>query len=277
MRAWSRQRRQAGETVALVPTMGYLHEGHLSLIGGAKERADRVVASVYVNPGQFAPHEDFDSYPRDSQGDRDKLQLAGCDVVFEPPSLYGDGHQTWLRVEALEKPLCGGTRPHFFRGVATVVAKLLNIVEPDLAVFGRKDYQQWRVIQRMVEDLHFDVEIVAMPLVREDDGLAMSSRNARLNPQDRVRALTISQALMEAKRRADAGEKDAASLIARVTRTIAAAGGEVDYVEIVDANSLTGVSQIDAPAIIAAAAVFGGVRLIDNVEVAKPVHEVASA
>jgi pantoate--beta-alanine ligase len=267
MRTWSRACRRKGETIAFVPTMGYLHQGHLSLVEGAKERADRVVASVYVNPGQFAPHEDFDTYPRDPQGDRKKLRLAGCDAVFEPTSLYTEGHQTWVRAEELEVPLCGVSRPTFFRGVATVVTKLFHIVGPDVAVFGKKDYQQWRIIETLSRELDFGIEVVGMPLVREADGLAMSSRNARLSVDDRVKARSMSEALFDARRRVEDGLREAAILRENIRRTITDVGGVVDYVEIVSASSLLPVLQITDHVVIAAAASFGGVRLIDNVEI----------
>ncbi len=267
MRAWSRARRRAGDTIAFVPTMGYLHEGHLSLVTGAKERADRVVTSIYVNPGQFAPHEDFDTYPRDAAGDHEKLLALGCDAVFEPSNLYGSAHQTWLRVEELERPLCGTSRPTFFRGVATVVCKLFNIVEPDIAVFGKKDFQQWRIIERMAEDLDFGVQIVGLPLIREPDGLAMSSRNARLSPEDRFAACSLSKALFEARDAVSNGTVNAESLREGIAQTLLTAGAQVDYIEIVDQITLKPVKKIDGPTVIALAAHVGDVRLIDNVEV----------
>ena len=267
MRAWSRACRRRGETIAFVPTMGYLHQGHLSLVEGAKERADRVVASVYVNPGQFAPHEDFDTYPRDPEGDREKLRLAGCDAVFEPPSLYVEGHQTWVRAEELEAPLCGVSRPTFFRGVATVVSKLFHIVGPDVAVFGKKDYQQWRIIETLSHELDFGIEVVGMPLVRETDGLAMSSRNARLSVEERVQARAISGALFEARRQIENGLREAVIVQEGIQKTITEAGGVVDYVEIISGRTLLPVRQITDHVVLAAAASFGGVRLIDNIEV----------
>lgn len=276
MRALSRAHRAAGRRIALVPTMGYLHEGHLSLIDAARERADVVVASIYVNPTQFAPHEDLAVYPRDEAGDLAKLASRGCDLVFAPHDLYERGadgappHETWVTVEHLALPLCGQSRPIFFRGVATVVTKLFHIVEPDVAVFGRKDFQQLRVIERMVRDLDFGLEIVPMPIVREPDGLAMSSRNVRLAPDERRRALAIPAALEEAERRLAAGESDAASLRKTVAERIATAGGRVDYVELVDAARLTPLDRVDLPAVLAVAAHFGSVRLIDNRELTPP-------
>jgi pantoate--beta-alanine ligase len=278
MRAWSRAQRAHGHTIALVPTMGYLHQGHLSLVAEARRRADRVVASIYVNPTQFAAGEDFGVYPRDLPGDRVKLAALGCDVTFEPVDLYGlyglhvrEGsgappHETWVTVERLAQPLCGVSRPTFFRGVATVVTKLFNIVDPDLAVFGNKDYQQARVIERLVRDLDFAIEIVAMPIVREPDGLAMSSRNALLSADERARAVAIRRALLAAQALVDGGERDASALAAAVAETIADAGGRVDYVELRDPATLDAVAAVTGTTLLATAAHFGAVRLIDNVE-----------
>lgn len=268
MRAWSRARRALGETIAFVPTMGYLHEGHLSLVRTARDLADHVVASIYVNPAQFAPHEDFDTYPRDSTSDLAALQSEGCSVVFAPASLYGaegiEGHKTWLEVSDLSAPLCGASRPHFFRGVATVVVKLFHIVEPDIAIFGDKDFQQRRVIERMVEDLDMAVQIVGSPIVREVDGLAMSSRNVRLSAEDRLRARVVPESLDLAERLIESGEGDAAEICQQMRTLIEAAGGQVDYAALVDPVSLE-LQQTVAGSVRAAVAVqFGEVRLIDN-------------
>ena len=246
--------------------MGCLHEGHLSLVREARAHADCVVVSVYVNPTQFAPHEDFDSYPRDLDGDRSKLQEAGCDVVFEPSDLYPHGdNDVWVRAETLELPLCGVSRPHFFTGVATVVTKLFNIVEPDVAVFGKKDYQQWRIISRMVRDLDFPITIIGMPIVREADGLAMSSRNARLTPDARAKAPVIYEALQVAERAVEGGARSPVPLLHNLIVAITATGGVVDYAEIVDAETLVPVDTIARQALLAVAVSFGSVRLIDNV------------
>jgi len=276
VRAWSRECRGHGEVVAFVPTMGYLHKGHLSLVEEARRRGDKVIASVYVNPTQFAPGEDFDVYPRDTDGDLVKLRDAGCDAVFLPEDLYirqgGDAppHETFVTVTELQQPLCGASRPTFFRGVATVVAKLFNIVEPDIAVFGMKDYQQWRLIRRMVRDLNFPIDVVGMPIVREADGLAMSSRNARLTPDHRRNAPAIFRALSEAAASVAAGETDAAAIVASVQKRIAGAGGRIDYVQLSDALTLNPIDVIDRLALLAVAAHFGEVRLIDNVELVPP-------
>ena len=209
MRRWSRAHRAAGRRVAFVPTMGFLHEGHLSLVREARARADVVAVSIYVNPAQFAAHEDFGTYPRDDEGDLAKLRAVGADAAFVPAHLYAQDaptpsppppHETFVTVERLSTGLCSTTRPHFFRGVATVVCKLFNVVEPDVAVFGKKDYQQFRVVQRMVRDLDYDIRIVGVELTREPDGLAMSSRNVRLDPEARVAARAISKALAGLKR-----------------------------------------------------------------------------
>ncbi|XP_068322806.1 pantoate--beta-alanine ligase-like [Pyrus communis] len=300
MRRWSRAMRAQGKTIGLVPTMGYLHEGHVSLIREARTHADVLAVSIYVNPGQFAPSEDLSTYPSDLHGDIRKLTQipGGVDVVFNPHNLYdyggstdasarasngavksggcetvscledkGVGHETWVRVERLEKGMCGRSRPVFFRGVATVVSKLFNIVEPDVAVFGKKDYQQWRIIQRMVRDLDFSVRVIGSEIVREDDGLAMSSRNVRLSPEEREKALSISKSLSEARSSAEKGQVNCKELRDLVIQAISEAGGRVDYAEIVDQESLESVEEIRRPVVFCVAAWFGKVRLIDNMEI----------
>ncbi len=268
MRQWTRDHRAAGRRVGFVPTMGSLHDGHISLVHEARARADLVVTSIYVNPTQFDQAEDLDKYPRQLEADAAKLVAAGCDALFIPRNLYAEGgppHETWVDVERLTDKLCGAHRPGHFRGVTTVVTKFFNIVEPDVAVFGNKDYQQRSVIQRMVRDLDIPVEIVGAPLIRDHDGIALSSRNARLAPDDRQRALAISRSLFAARDANAAGERDAATLIADVTAGISAAGGRVDYVELVDDLTLEPVTRIAGPAVLAVAAFFGAVRLVDNV------------
>ncbi|KAL5210477.1 hypothetical protein ABZP36_006100 [Zizania latifolia] len=254
MRAWSRRRRAEGKTVAVVPTMGYLHQGHLSLVSAAAASADPVaiVVTIYVNPSQFAPTEDLAIYPSDFAGDLRKLASTGVvDAVFSPPDLYdrgtgrraaasggavscleeeaGDGHETWVRVERLEKGLCGASRPVFFRGVATIVSKLFNIIEPDVAVFGKKDYQQWRIICRM--------------------------------------ALSINRSLVDARTAALKGNTDCEQIRNKIVQTLTETGGQVDYVEIVEQESLVPVERIDCPVVICVAAWFGKVRLVDNIEI----------
>eukprot|EP00193_Tetraselmis_chui_P015873 CAMPEP_0177789240 /NCGR_PEP_ID=MMETSP0491_2-20121128/22629_1 /TAXON_ID=63592 /ORGANISM="Tetraselmis chuii, Strain PLY429" /LENGTH=304 /DNA_ID=CAMNT_0019311061 /DNA_START=38 /DNA_END=952 /DNA_ORIENTATION=+ len=287
MRSFSRASKAAGKRVGLVPTMGYLHAGHLSLIEGARQHADVVMVSIYVNPTQFIRvGEDFDVYPRDVEGDREKLRQAGVDAVFEPESLYQPApalgsssfvvgqhehvpgsHETFVQVEHLQKGLCGITRPHFFRGVATICCKLFNIVEPDVAVFGRKDYQQWKVICRMVRDLDFDIKIIGMPLMREADGIAMSSRNVRLTKDERERALCINAGLKWAQQSSANGVTESATLQQHIVNAISAAGGQVDYVEVLDAENLNPVPTVtgERDAVIAVAAKFGSVRLLDNI------------
>lgn len=290
--------RAQGHTVGFVPTMGYLHEGHLSLIQEAHKHADRIIVSIYVNPGQFSPNEDLSTYPSDFQGDIQKLKSVpgGVDVVFNPKNLYdygnsqigngskrnqeesgemvvscvedkGMGHETWVRVEKLEKGLCGKSRPVFFRGVATVVTKLFNLVEPDVAVFGKKDYQQWRIIHRMVRDLDFGIKVIGAEIVREHDGLAMSSRNVKLSPENRQKALSISRALSRAKVEAEKGQVNCRELINFAIQTIGEAGGRVDYAEIVEQEGLEAVETIKRPVVFCVAAWFGKVRLVDNMEI----------
>lgn len=276
MRAWSDEAHRLGESIAFVPTMGFLHAGHLSLVAEARQRGDRVVASIYVNPTQFAEGEDLDVYPRDLEGDLEKLQAAGCDAVFAPTDLYvrqGSGeppHETYVEVTELQKPLCGASRPIFFRGVATIVTKLFNIVRPDVAVFGRKDYQQWRLLHRMARDLDMGIEVVGMPIIREADGLAMSSRNALLEPQHRRKAPAIFRALSEAVATVAAGDVDGRKILATIVNRIEGAGGVIDYVTLSDALTLHQVQTIDRPCVVAVAALFGAVRLIDNIELTPP-------
>ncbi|CAN1831565.1 Pantoate--beta-alanine ligase [Linum perenne] len=261
-----------GKTIALVPTMGYLHQGHLSLVKEAQSLADVIVVSIYVNPGQFSPTEDLSTYPSDINGDIQKLRREGKleegTGISSCVEEMGAGHETWVRVEKLEKGLCGKSRPVFFRGVATVVSKLFNIVEPDVAVFGKKDYQQWRIIQRMVRDLDFGIRIVGCEVMREEDGLAMSSRNVKLSAEDRQKALSISRALLEAKLLVERGHKMICSeLQDTVVEAITRAGGKVDYAEIVDQESLEAVAVVKSPVVFCIAALFGTVRLIDNIEI----------
>ena len=275
LRAWSEAQRGAGRRVALVPTMGALHAGHVSLIEEGRRRADAVVVSIFVNPTQFAPHEDLDRYPRDLPGDLEKCRAAGADAVFapEPEELYPPGAQTFVEVTELQKPLCGGSRPHFFRGVATVVTKLLVAARPHVAVFGEKDFQQLQVVRRLARDLLLDVEIVGAPIVREPDGLALSSRNAYLDAQGRRDARVLSRALDAAEAALAAGERDAAVLLERARKEIAQAPrAELDYVELRDPETLAPVSVVTGPALLALAVRIPvpsargevPVRLIDN-------------
>ncbi len=266
MRSRSREARGQGLRVGFVPTMGYLHEGHLSLIRRARELSDFVVVSIFVNPTQFGPNEDLDRYPRDMERDRRLCRAEGVDAVFVPSveELYPEGFQTFVTVEEISRPLCGASRPGHFRGVATVVLKLFHIVEPDVAVFGQKDYQQLQVIRRMVRDLDLPVEIEGFPTVREPDGLAMSSRNAYLSAAERERALTIWRSIRRAEDLVAGGEVCSASLAGEVRRLLEEAGLRIDYVEIRHPETLEPVERIEPEAVLAIAAFVGNTRLIDN-------------
>lgn len=261
--------RKAGLSVGLVPTMGALHEGHLSLVRQAKERCDRVVASLFVNPKQFAPHEDFQRYPRDEAGDSALLASAGCDLLFAPDraAMYPDGFATSVSVTNVSLPLEGEFRPHFFGGVATVVSKLLLQALPDAAFFGEKDYQQLQVIKRMTRDLDIPVEIVGCATVRESDGLAMSSRNAYLSADERRIAARLNLVLHDAIKAARAGEPIAAAEAEASRHLLAAGFTSVDYIAIRDAETLAPITDLTRPARILAAAWLGKTRLIDNMSV----------
>jgi pantoate--beta-alanine ligase len=254
--------------LGLVPTMGALHEGHLSLIRAAKAQCDLVAVSIFVNPTQFGPSEDLARYPRPFERDIQLLENEGVDIVFAPSidEMYGKGETTWVTVEGLSEKLDGRSRPGHFRGVTTVVSKLFHIIEPDVAFFGQKDAAQLAVIRRMVRDLNFPVEIVACPIVREPDGVAMSSRNAYLNPDDRRRALVLSRSLKEVEREFGNGERSAARLIVTARQVF---GREpqvrLDYFEIVDPDTLDPVEQIKQRTLVAVAAYVGATRLIDNI------------
>jgi pantoate--beta-alanine ligase len=262
--------RREGQLVGLVPTMGALHEGHLSLIRRARAECDFVVVWIFVNPTQFGPHEDLDRYPRDLERDRGLAQEAGADVVFNPTvaEIYPQGHCTWVEVEGLGDGLCGASRPGHFRGVCTVVAKLLNICAPDRAYFGQKDAQQLAIIRRLVRDLNMPVEVVACPTVREADGLAMSSRNAYLTPEQRRQAVVLNQALRAAGQLVAEGERDASTLDEAMRAVIVSAPlAEVDYISFVDSADLRPVTAVAGECLIALAVRFGQTRLIDNTTV----------
>jgi pantoate--beta-alanine ligase len=267
MQAFGEGVRAAGRRIALVPTMGFLHEGHLSLVREAARRADEVVVSIFVNPAQFGPNEDLDAYPRNFERDRELSESAGATVIFAPEAeeIYAPGFQTYVTLETLPAHLCGLSRPIHFRGVATVVAKLFNIVKPHVAVFGEKDYQQLLVVRRMVRDLNFDVEIVGGPIVREEDGLAMSSRNAYLTPEQRKRALCLGRSLDAAEAAVKAGETDPARLIQNARERISAEPeAEIDYVRVVDPETLEDAAEVRGPVVMALAVKIGKPRLIDN-------------
>lgn len=268
MRQWSRSKRHIQESVALVPTMGALHQGHLKLVELAKDQADHVVVSIYVNPTQFNNQEDLLKYPRHLQQDLNLLEKVGCATVFAPESLYADGHKSWIELDSLGDHLCGASRPGHFKGVATIVTKLLNIVEPDFVVFGNKDYQQRKIIEQMIADLDIPATLIAAPIVREEDGLALSSRNLRLSPEARQSAVAIPKALEEAAMAFAAGERRVGALLEGLRQGIEEAGGELDYSSIVDIENLQpfgNEEELKAPALLALAAYFGGIRLIDNV------------
>lgn len=259
--------RRAGKSIALVPTMGFLHAGHASLIDIARGRADVVIVSIFVNPTQFGPGEDLDKYPRDFEHDRLVCEEHGADVIFapEPGAMYAPDASTWVEETVLSRPLCGARRPGHFRGVATVVTKLFHLALPDVAVFGRKDAQQLLVIKRMVRDLNFPIEIVAAPLVRGADGLALSSRNRYLSEEEHQRALVLSRSLRAAKPALEeAGISAAPAIIAAIRHEIEAAGGHVDYVEALDVDTLAEPTETTREVLLALAAYFGSTRLIDN-------------
>src|SRR5262245_7879023 len=267
MRQWSQTQRRQRQRIVLVPTMGFLHEGHLCLVRDAKARGDRVVVSIFVNPKQFGPGEDFTAYPRNFERDRDLLDHLGVDILFHPSveEVYPEGAQTFVEVERLSLPLCGSVRPGHFRGVATVVAKLFNIVRPHIAIFGEKDYQQLQVIRRMARDLNIDVEIVGHPIVREADGLAMSSRNSYLTTDERQAAVCLSRALCKAERLFRRGENSAAAVIRlAMTELQKEPLARVEYVKLCDAETLDEVGEIGEPAVLALAVHIGKARLIDN-------------
>ena len=258
----------AGKTVALVPTMGYLHEGHLSLLDRARERADVVALSIFVNPLQFGPAEDLDRYPRDLERDLELARSRGTHLVFTPSvaEMYPDGEPkvTVVPDEGIAGRLCGATRPGHFRGVLTVVAKLFGIVRPDVAVFGQKDWQQATLIRRMVDDLDMPVSIEVAPIVREADGLAMSSRNVYLSAEERERALALSRALRRARALFEAGEQDAEVLRLALRGELKVPGVEPEYAEVVDPRTLEPAVRAEPGAVCAVAARVGGTRLIDN-------------
>lgn len=258
-----------GETIGFVPTMGYLHDGHLSLIKQAKKQNDIVVVSVFVNPTQFAPHEDYDSYPRDIERDYSLAKSAGADIVFHPDAkeIYPKGASTFIEVEGdITKKLCGASRPSHFKGVTTIVNILFNLVDPDKAYFGQKDAQQAIVLKKMVRDLHMPVEIIVCPIIREIDGLAMSSRNTYLSDDERKQALILNQALYAIQESCKQGEKSVSILREKIKQMIETQPlAEIDYVEILDATTLESIEYIDNAALAAVAVKFGKTRLIDNV------------
>jgi pantoate--beta-alanine ligase len=267
MSAESNRLLRQGATIALVPTMGFLHKGHLTLMTEGKKRCDKTVASIFVNPTQFAPGEDLDCYPRDFQRDVALAEEKGVDIIFAPTvdDLYGKDFQTFVELTQLPGHLCGISRPTHFRGVATIVSKLFNIVKPHVAVFGKKDFQQLAIIKQMARDLNFDVEIVGVPIVREENGLAMSSRNANLAPDQIPAALSLSGALKKAREMVEDGILNSSKIIEVGAAMINShSGTTIDYISICDPETLVDVDTIKKPALMALAVRLGNTRLIDN-------------
>ncbi|CAM3922532.1 pantoate--beta-alanine ligase [Alicyclobacillus pomorum] len=261
------EERRAGKRIGLVPTMGYLHEGHMALVDAARKDNDVVVASVFVNPLQFGPNEDFANYPRDLQHDAELLAAHGCDILFAPSveEMYPKPMVTQVEVPALSTQLCGKTRPGHFRGVATVVSKLFHIVQPDRAYFGQKDGQQVAVIRRMVEDLNFPIQIVAVPIVREADGLAKSSRNVYLTQEERPHATVLYRALQHGKSLLEKGERSPSVVASAMAEVVSAEPGvRLDYAEAVSLDTLEAPERLSGPTMLAIAAYVGKARLIDN-------------
>jgi pantoate--beta-alanine ligase len=260
--------RRDGLTTGLVPTMGYLHEGHMALMRHARQRCDRLAVSIFLNPTQFAPGEDLDKYPSDPVGDRAKAEACGADVLFMPApgAMYAPDHATWIDVPDLGRHLCGASRPGHFRGVCTVVAKLFMLARPDVAVFGRKDWQQLAILRRMVRDLDFPVEMIGHDIVREEDGLAMSSRNAYLTPEERAAAPAIHRGLVKLAEMIHKGERDpeAATRFLRDEYARELPMGVVDYAELVHPDHITPVATLSGPVLAAVAVQVGRARLIDN-------------
>ena len=256
------------QTIGFVPTMGYFHKGHLSLMDRAKSEADIVVVSLYVNPTQFGPNEDLDVYPRDFERDEKLAKEHGVDILFYPDNaeMYPDGYKTYVYTEDLSRKLCGKSRANHFQGVTTIVAKLFNIVQPDVAIFGQKDHQQAIILQRMVEDLNFPVIMIIAPIVREKDGLAMSSRNKYLNPDERNQAGILSTALQAAKKLVEAGETDATIIRQTIKEKINTSPlAKIEYIEIINNVDLNAVKTIKKGTFAAVAVFYGKTRLIDNI------------
>ncbi len=292
MRARAEDLRRDGRKIAVVPTMGALHEGHLALLRAARAKADVLILTIFVNPTQFGPNEDLAKYPRDEAGDLAKARACGpeaepgglaptggpeaepgglaptggIDLAFCPDAsaMYPAGAQTFVEVRELQQPLCGARRPGHFAGVATIVTKLFHLTKPHVAVFGEKDYQQLAIIRRMVRDLDFDIEIASVPIVREPDGLAMSSRNAYLSAEQRRSALALSRGLAAAEAAVKSGERDAAAIVAAARAPLEAAQLRIDYAELRDAVELTETATLAKPSVLALAAFVGATRLIDN-------------
>jgi pantoate--beta-alanine ligase len=273
MQEASEKWRRGGAIIALVPTMGFLHEGHVELLRVGRQKGDKLIMSLFVNPTQFGPQEDYQSYPRDMEGDLRKARSAGVDAVFMPTAkeMYPDRYQTTVNVEKITQYLCGKSRPGHFAGVTTVVAKLFNITKPHLAIFGQKDYQQLVVIKQMVRDLDMGIDIVGVPTVREKDGLAMSSRNSYLSPEERVSALSLRKGLDLASDLVATGEKDPGKIKNSVRELILSHPfTQIDYIILCDPEELTDIERVDGPCLLALAVRVGRARLIDNVILRKP-------
>jgi pantoate--beta-alanine ligase len=267
MQALSESLRKQGKIVTFVPTMGYFHEGHLNLMREARKRGDCVVISIYVNPTQFGPNEDFEQYPRDFERDRAMAESVGVDVIYYPSNqeMYPPNYQTYVTVEGVTDNLCGLSRPVHFRGVATVCAKLFNAVKPHITVFGKKDFQQLVTIKRMVLDLNMDLDVIGMATTREPDGLAMSSRNIYLSAEERISALSLSRSLKMAKELFEQRERDAAKIIGKVKSRIESHPyTKIDYVQICDVTTMRDVARLDGECVMALAVRVGKTRLIDN-------------
>lgn len=260
--------RQEGKTIGFVPTLGYFHEGHLSLIRLANKKADTVIVSIFVNPTQFGPNEDLDNYPRNFKKDKKTAEMNGADIIFYPEKnkMYSPEHLTNVYVDSITEILCGSSRPDHFKGVTTVCAKLFNIVKPHFAVFGEKDFQQSVVIKQMVKDLNFDLDIITSPIIREDDGLAMSSRNTYLSSEERKDALSLFQSLRAAQKMIQNGEKNPDKLKDAITKIISSKKNtKIDYIQIIHPQTLNPLKQIKEQARIVIAVFVGKTRLIDNI------------
>jgi len=260
--------RRKGKNIGFVPTMGYLHAGHLRLVRESARRCDCTVVSIFVNPTQFAPNEDFNKYPRNIQNDIEILEEEGADLVFIPGDgeMYPEGYKTYVEVKDLQERLCGGSRPDFFKGVCTIVLKLFNIVRPDISFFGQKDAQQVVILKKMASDLNLDVKIEAMPIIREKSGLALSSRNEYLEKKQKKADLCLSRSLARARRMVEAGEKNAAQVLKSIKAEIESEPlARIDYIEIIDSENLQSLKQIKDKTLIAVAVFIDNVRLIDNI------------
>jgi pantoate--beta-alanine ligase len=267
MQELSEKWRRDGNIISCVPTMGYLHQGHVQLLKAGRNKSDKLIMTIFVNPTQFGPHEDYEKYPRDTEGDLNKARSAGVDAVFMPTvdEMYPDGFQSIVTVEGITQYLCGKSRPGHFAGVTIVVVKLFHITKPHMAIFGEKDYQQLKVIKRMVSDLNMDIDIIAVPTIREQDGLAMSSRNKYLSPKERLSALSLKKSLDLAQAMVEDGVQDTASIKTAVQELILSHPfTEIDYITICEPETLTDIEQIDGPSLLALAVNVGRARLIDN-------------